>query len=204
MSRRDDLIATATRMFRERGYRATGIDSILAETGAAKATLYSQFRSKSALTVAVLESEERRFHTDLHNALSAVDAPGERILAVFDFAESWFGRSDFNGCMFVNAAVELAGSDDAIQTVVTTHNTAMREVFRAELAREGAEDAESTAAQLQLLFEGAIVVAQVTGDASVARTARDAAARLIGAPQAEAPTRKAASLVRALMKASDD
>jgi AcrR family transcriptional regulator len=40
LTARDQLLQTATRLFYQRGYRAVGVDTILAESGVAKMTLY--------------------------------------------------------------------------------------------------------------------------------------------------------------------
>jgi PAS domain S-box-containing protein len=53
--KRDELIDAALRLFARHGYRATGIDTILAEAGAAKMTLYHHFKSKDELIVATLQ-----------------------------------------------------------------------------------------------------------------------------------------------------
>ena len=46
---------TAWTLFYRDGYRAVGIDTLLAEAGVAKMTLYNHFPSKEALIIAVLE-----------------------------------------------------------------------------------------------------------------------------------------------------
>ena len=53
--KRDHLLETAFRLFYRDGYHAVGIDTILAEAGLAKMTLYHHFKSKEELIVAALE-----------------------------------------------------------------------------------------------------------------------------------------------------
>ena len=48
------ILETADRLFYEEGLRAVGIDRIVAEAGVAKMTLYTHFRSKDDLILAVL------------------------------------------------------------------------------------------------------------------------------------------------------
>ena len=55
---RERILRTAYRLFSQRGVRAVGIDSIIAEAGVAKATLYRHFRSKEELVLAALERRE--------------------------------------------------------------------------------------------------------------------------------------------------
>jgi AcrR family transcriptional regulator len=56
-SRRDHLVDTATKLFCKQGFRATGIDTVLAESGVAKKTLYNHFRSKDELIIAALQKK---------------------------------------------------------------------------------------------------------------------------------------------------
>jgi AcrR family transcriptional regulator len=48
VSRRDHLVDTAMRLFCKHGFRATGIDTVLAESGVAKKTLYNHFNTATA------------------------------------------------------------------------------------------------------------------------------------------------------------
>ena len=60
--KRDRLMATAWRLFYRDGYRAVGIDTLLAEAEVAKMTLYNHFDSKEALIVAVLEKRSAELY----------------------------------------------------------------------------------------------------------------------------------------------
>ena len=58
---KDALFETAARLFYQRGYRATGVDTIAAESGIGKMTLYRHFPSKDALIAAYLYDSDRVF-----------------------------------------------------------------------------------------------------------------------------------------------
>ena len=101
---KDRILETADRLFYLQGIRAIGVDTIAAEIGISKRTLYNHFPSKDALISAYLE---RRFV-----APAASDKPPvEQILGTFDLLERRFSAKDFRGCPFVNAVAEL-GSED--------------------------------------------------------------------------------------------
>jgi len=100
-------MATAQRLFYRDGYRIVGIDTLLAEAGVAKMTLYNHFASKDELIVAVIE----KLDADVRSALlAAVEAAGRsptrRLLAVFDWLAAWFEGKDFKGCAFIRALSE--------------------------------------------------------------------------------------------------
>jgi len=48
---RQEILAAASRLFRERGIGATGVDTITADAGLTHGAVYSQFGSKEAITV---------------------------------------------------------------------------------------------------------------------------------------------------------
>ena len=54
-SARDHILDTAKRLFYRDGFRATGIDRIVAESGVAKMSLYRHFPSKDDLIAAFLD-----------------------------------------------------------------------------------------------------------------------------------------------------
>ncbi len=171
-SRRDHLVNTALEMFCRDGFHATGIDKILAEAGVAKMTIYNHFRSKDELILAVLRRRDERFR---HWFVRAV----ERLLAIFDGLEEWFGRPDFTGCTFINAAAEYTAQHDPIHAFSAEHKRLVEGYVR-ELAQAAeAADPETLAGSLMLLIEGAIALAHVTGTSDWARHARAAAEVLI-------------------------
>src|ERR1700677_4378268 len=90
------ILDTAGRLFYGQGIRAIGVDTIAAEIGISKRTLYNHFPSKDALIAAYLE---RRFVPPR----ASDKPPAEQILATFDALERRFSAKDFRGCPFVNA-----------------------------------------------------------------------------------------------------
>jgi AcrR family transcriptional regulator len=182
--RRGHLVDVALRLFRDRGYRATGIDTILAESGVAKRTLYAHFRSKDELIVAAMLQRDREWRDWFREAIKKrAQRPADRLLAVFDALEEWFERPDFRGCMFINAAAEFSGVSDPSHREICRESQRHYELVRdmlVNLAEDaGAKDPRALADGLSLLMEGAIVTAQITGKPDAARQARAAAASLL-------------------------
>src|SRR5882757_9093171 len=94
------ILETADRLFYGQGIRAVGVDTIAAEIGISKRTLYNYFPSKDELIVAYLSRRVRP-------APVSDVPPVEQILGDFDRLERSFARSGFRGCPFVNAVAEL-------------------------------------------------------------------------------------------------
>lgn len=179
-SKREQLIAVAADLFARNGYHATGIDLILEKAGVAKKTLYTHFRSKEELIIAVLRHHDSVFRNGfMRQVEQAAETPKERLLAIFDVAEAWFRQNDFYGCMFINAVGEYSLEDTPICQACKEFKGLMRGYF-AKLSREaGATDPEQLADRLALLLEGAIVTAQVSKTPEAAKVARDAATVLV-------------------------
>ncbi len=170
---KERILDTAERLFYGAGIRATGVDTIAAEVGISKRTLYNHFPSKDALVAAYLK---RGFFTQHPSERP----PVEQILRTFDRLEKGFAAKDFRGCRYVNAVAELGEDDRAARKIAVDFKETRRLWFRERLIAIGVKDAEQLATQLALLVDGAIAMAMVRGgDPSMARAAASAARVLL-------------------------
>lgn len=181
-SRREQLVDSAAEIFCRDGFNATGIDKVLREAGVAKMTLYHHFRSKNDLILAALRRKDERFRNWLVRTVEGnTNDPRLRLLAVFDALEQWFSAPDFHGCMFINAAAEFGDLADPIHASAAEHKRLVRNYLETLAEDAGAKKPRQLAQQINLLVEGAVVTAHVSGDPSAAKTARAAAEVLIEA-----------------------
>ena len=179
--KRDQLIDTALRLFARHGYRATGIDTILAEAGVAKMTLYHHFKSKDELIVAALHRRDADWRAWFMRRVEKLAAtPRDRLLAVFEVLEEWFRNRDYHGCSFGQAATEFRDPRHAVHKVAAEHKQQMLAYFRELAVAAGANDPGLLARQMDLLVEGAIVHMEVFREPQVARIADKAAQKLVG------------------------
>ena len=105
---RERLLDAAYDLFAAQGMNQVGIDTILAESGCAKASLYSNFESKVDLAIAFLDRRETVWTRQWLKAeieRRATD-PAERLLAIFDVFDGWFRKRSFEGCSFINVLLE--------------------------------------------------------------------------------------------------
>ena len=171
-SMKDRILETADRLFYLQGLRAVGVDTIAAEIGISKRTLYNHFPSKDALIAAYLA---RRFVTPRPSD----KPPAEQILGTFDSLERRFASKDFRGCPFVNAVAELGSEDQSVRKIAIAFKESRRLWFRNLLAQLGVADAEGLATQLALLVDGSIAQDLVRNDPAMARAAKQAATVLL-------------------------
>ncbi len=177
---RDRLIDTAISLFNRHGFHATGVDRIVAVARVAKKTLYAHFPSKEDLILAALSRKRSAFADKFLTAVLASSSdPKERLLALFELAKGWFTDPDFYGCIFVNAVVEYSEPSHPINASAREFKTLLRNFARDQAQAGGAVDPEDLADKIQLLFEGATTVAQVSARPDAATTAKAIAAQLI-------------------------
>ncbi|MDD1531231.1 TetR family transcriptional regulator [Bradyrhizobium sp. WBOS7] len=169
---KERILETADKLFYLQGIRAIGVDTIAAEIGISKRTLYNHFPSKDALIAAYLE---RRF---VH-ASPSDKPPTEQILATFDSLERRFAAKNFRGCPFVNAVAELGPADRAVKKIAVAFKESRRLWFRDRLSELGVADADALATQLVLLVDGSIAQDLVRDDPAMARAAKEAAKVLL-------------------------
>ena len=171
-SMKERILETADRLFYLQGIRAVGVDTVAAEIGISKRTLYNHFPSKDALISAYLE---RRFRP----IPPSDKPPAEQILRTFDRLERGFADKGFRGCPFVNAVAELGTGDAVVKKIAIAFKESRRVWFRDLLKQLEVTNAEGLATQLTLLVDGAIAQDLVRDDPSMARAARDAARVLL-------------------------
>jgi AcrR family transcriptional regulator len=190
------ILETADRLFYLRGIRAVGVDTIAAEIGISKRTLYNHFPSKDELIAAYLA---RRFR----QPPSSDKPPAEQILGTFDSLERRFASKDFRGCPFVNAVAELGAEDRAVKKIAIAFKESRRLWFRDLLMRLEVADPDHLATQLTLLVDGAIAQDLVRDDPSMARAAKEAARVLLAnagvnipssSPRTRGPIRRAGAI----------
>jgi AcrR family transcriptional regulator len=177
---RSRILNTADELFSRHGIRAVGIDRIIAEADVAKATLYRHFPSKEELVIAFLEMRERRWTHEWLEARTEQLAPRpeDRALFVFDALDEWFHRSDYEGCAFMNALLEINESDNPIHREAVRQLGLIRELLKRYAEQAGAQDPVQVSYQMQILMMGAIVSA-ARGDLEAGRRARVVAELLL-------------------------
>lgn len=177
---RDRILSTATDLFQTRGINSTGVDTIVAEAGTTKMTLYKYFHTKEALILEVLRKSQADFQTWLDNQFSARSSkPAEKIQQLFDFIEEWVNSPSFLGMGFIKASAEFPDEQNPIHQLSSQQSKDFRH-YIAQLATEAnIQDADGLALQLSLLFEGAVQAEQMQRGSGALKYAKQAAKILI-------------------------
>lgn len=179
-SARERLLAAADELFYGEGIHTVGIDRVIERAGVAKASLYDCFGSKDELIRAYLQARFEARQARWHTYLARHSEPREKILSVFDSVAELIAQPGYRGCPFVRASAETKTEGPVKQ--VCSESRAWTLATLTGLARDvGASDPKALGHQLQMLYDGAAVAADVDGNAGAAATARTMAALAIDA-----------------------
>jgi len=183
---RERILETAERLFYRDGYRAVGVDTIIAESGVAKMTLYRHFRSKDELIAAYLERANRQLLEWIEGLIGPHGDPRAALIAVFDGVAKLASSPECLGCAFVGAAAEFPEPEHPGHRVALEHKRAVAARLSELAEAAGARDPQALAEQLLLVMDGAWSASRVFGPGNHGRRAAEAARTLIGARIPEA------------------
>jgi AcrR family transcriptional regulator len=165
----------AYELFSKDGVSQVGIDTILAKSGCAKASLYTNFKTKVELAIAFLDRRETvwtRGWLESEIKRRATD-PEARLLAIFDVFDGWFHKKSFEGCSFINVLLE-SKADSPVRRAATVHLAKIRAIVRCLAEEAQLQEPERFAQAWHMLMKGSIVSAG-EGNRNAARDAKCAA-----------------------------
>ncbi len=180
---RQRLIDAGIRRFYRDGFRNVGIDQILTDVGISKTAFYKHFECKDDLMLAALEMQNEWLQNTFHDMIRerGGESPVGQLRAVLDVVERIIESDEFQGCIFVNAAMEFPLPHEPAHIAAAGNKRAIEAIIRDLATRAGAIDPQLLAEELCLIFEGAYVTRQVTGNHKTIDIARRLAERTIDA-----------------------
>jgi AcrR family transcriptional regulator len=159
---RDELLKVAGDLFYSGGIQAIGVDTIVAESGIAKSTLYRWFPTKDDLVIAFLEDRDTRFWA-IWDA-DAVAHPGDpvgELEAHLQWIDAYIKGPSYRGCPFLNTPAELADPDSPAFQLCRRNKLELRRRLR-DLSSQIVEyGADELADQLVLVINGAFAMGLV-------------------------------------------
>ena len=178
---RERILQTSERLFYRDGYRAVGVDTIVAESGVAKMSLYRHFPSKDDLIAAYLERANEQLLAWIDGLIAPHRSPRRALEAVFEGVAKLASSSQCLGCAFVGASAEFPELDHPGHRVALQHKRAVVDRLRRLAEEAGARDPTAIAEELLLVMDGAWSAARVFGPGNHGLRAATAARALIDA-----------------------
>jgi AcrR family transcriptional regulator len=180
-SSRQRLIDAAIRRFYRDGFRNVGIDQVLTDVGISKTAFYKHFESKEDLMIAALEMQNRWLQDTFRamirerGGLTAIS----QLYAVLDVVENIIESDEYQGCMFVNVAMEFPLPHEPAHVLASQNKQAIEDIVHALAVEVGATDPRALAQELCLIMEGAYVTRHITGNKHTIEIARQIARLVI-------------------------
>ena len=161
---RQRILAAASGLFYRHGIRAVGVEAIAEAACTNKMTLYRHFASKEALVAEYLREAARAADQCWERLQGA--HPGDPLAQLLGWLEEMAGHlvdTEERGCALANAAIELPEKNHPARRVIEEAKRALRARLVGLSAQAGLSEPEVVADELQLLLEGARVMAQSVG-----------------------------------------
>jgi AcrR family transcriptional regulator len=185
---RERLLDAAQEITYEQGV-TVGVDAILSRAGVARRSLYQHFGGKDGLIVEMVRRSAGRMEEIYRQALDAGGTdPRARLLSVFDVVAERVARPGYRGCRFIGANLALADPDHPVHVETKAHKTRIHGMLERELAALGHPDPPFGADQLQLLIDGAMIIAADRPEIHPTSAARAMAERLLADVPAAQPS----------------
>jgi AcrR family transcriptional regulator len=175
---RTRILEVASELFYQQGIKAVGVDAIISKAEVARMSFYRHFTSKEGLVLAFIRGRDAEFRSWLAAQVERL-APDlhDRPLAVFDALAVRLATPGYRGCAFINTMVETADRNDLAHLAAANHKARFEEYLAGLLSDAGLDPHH--AADLLLLFDGAVVAAVREGSVEPAKRARRLAALLL-------------------------
>ncbi|QEG37324.1 TetR/AcrR family transcriptional regulator [Bythopirellula goksoeyrii] len=178
---RQRLVEAAVRRFYRDGFRSVGIDQVLADVGISKTAFYKHFECKDDLMLAALEMQNCWLQDTFRSMIRERGGPTAigQLRATLDVVDHIIASDDFQGCIFVNAAMEFPLPHEPAHIAASENKQAIEDILHALATEAGAGDPRALAQELCLIMEGTYVTRQVTGNKQTIDIARRIASLLI-------------------------
>lgn len=174
-----EIVKWAFGRFYEGGFHATGIDAAMAGSGISKRTLYKYFASKEDLIEAVLLHYRGLVIHELFDPVAAIKDPKRQIVAFFDLRKTMVDENSTHGCLGMKASQEYIGKHERIFALGRSAASKVEERFIELCRRAGFSQSVKLGKQINVLFQGALLLAHVSGDSSSFVSAKAAVLTLL-------------------------
>lgn len=162
------MLRTAADLFRTQGYHGTGVNQVIAESGAPKGSLYFHFPGgKAQLAAESIARGGEETCELLRLAFTAGGTVHEVISAVVQhFAEQLRGSDFRSGCPVSTVALETSGYDDTVQRACKNAYESWTAALTGYLSSNGLSEqkAQKLATVAIASLEGALMLAKTHRD----------------------------------------
>jgi len=169
--KKEAILNTAETLFYDHGFHAVGLKKIIDEANVATMTLYNHFASKEQLIEEVLKKRELQYWPYLHSSVE--EKSDDPYLQVVKAHGKWLSDNGKNGCIFLRAIEEFAGTNNQIESIARNHKNKLLTFLQNLGLKNGYLNYEDIAFQMAVLLEGATSMAEIVGPQLAGKQAID-------------------------------
>lgn len=169
---RERILETASELFYRQGYRSTGVNEVIRQSGVAKATFYNHFPAKDDLCLAYLDGRSEAEMDSITGQVKSKRSPRAKFLAVMEAILPWMEANKLRGCEYLNTVAEVPDPNSPLRRRGRQHYKWLHGLIR-ELAedllesntkRYGKLNAEQLADDYMVILVGSIALSEVYHD----------------------------------------
>ncbi len=183
---RQAAITAASDLMRRQGYAATGLEEVLATSGAPKGSFYFHFPDgKEQLAAEALAQGGREVGDFVERVVAEAATPGEAIGLIAAAEARQLARSDYElGCPIATVTLEMASRSAPIRGAAHDAFESWIQPLAGLLEAHGrdAADASRLARWAVASLEGALILARAAQDATIVTTSAEITAAVLDAP----------------------
>jgi TetR/AcrR family transcriptional repressor of lmrAB and yxaGH operons len=193
---RQPIIDAAVKLFRQKGYSATGLNDVVDASQAPKGSLYYYFpEGKASIAIAAIEEAGRRVVATTSKLAAQTDSAGELIKAHARLLAGWMRKSRFrDGCPITTVLLELAPEHRGVTDAGRKAYAARIAVLKEKLVADGLSGprADRIAVLCISALQGALIQARVERSGVPLEVTADELARMLAQLVAEEHSRASA------------
>ena len=163
----EEVLTRAMNLFWSRGYNATSMEDLVSGLGISRSSLYDTYTDKHSLFIKALENYQQIGSSKLRETASEPGPAKETIRKLIEMAtEGLLAGRQNKGCFMLNAGVEVAPHDKAVNNLVRNNDQQMEDLFY-QVIQKGKKNGEiknqRDARALSRFFLNTIKGLQITG-----------------------------------------
>jgi TetR/AcrR family transcriptional repressor of lmrAB and yxaGH operons len=184
---REAFVAATGELLRRQGYAATGLNEIVARSGAPRGSLYFHFPGgKQELALAAMEQTGEQLRAAIAALMSRPGGAASSLARLIDVLAAGLEASGYrDGCPIATVTLEASGTEPVRLTAERVFSTWLAELESA-LVTDGMEPEAARRRSLMVLaaIEGALVLARARRDLAPLTAVRDELVGLFAATAA--------------------
>ena len=158
---RDKIVRAAALLFRRNGYAATGMNDIVALSGAPKGSVYHYFpEGKEQIAIETIHYASGLVAKTLAELSETYSTPSDMVSAYGTLLRGWLAKSEYqDGCPITTTLLELSATSEPVAQAGRSAFASWKNIYQGKLTAAGVSEqrANSLASMAVISFQGALI-----------------------------------------------